>query len=210
MLREMDVINAVCSYLQNLGYVIISKVESVQDHGIVIVAKSPRTKTRISIEAKGQTSSKSETKRYGREFTREQKRDHLGKALLKSCEFIQRNEPVAIALPDDAVDQQLIGSITDAMSRLGITVFFVDNQGKVRVLGKLPSWEQWWISRGEEMQTLKPPTAAITESTLDFGESAEFAKSQNISVNWKRKDTEEYFHLGKKNSKLPNTTPPSG
>ena len=34
--------------------------------------------------------------------------------------------------------------------------------------------------------------------------------SQNISVNWKRKDTGEYFRLGMKNPPPPNTRPPSG
>ena len=33
---------------------------------------------------------------------------------------------------------------------------------------------------------------------------------QKISVNWKRKDTEEYFRLGMKNPPPPNTKPPSG
>jgi formate hydrogenlyase subunit 6/NADH:ubiquinone oxidoreductase subunit I len=34
--------------------------------------------------------------------------------------------------------------------------------------------------------------------------------SQNISVNWKRKDTGEYFRLGQNNPPPPNTRPPSG
>ena len=33
---------------------------------------------------------------------------------------------------------------------------------------------------------------------------------QRISVNWKRKDTGEYFRLGMKNPPPPNTRPPSG
>ena len=34
--------------------------------------------------------------------------------------------------------------------------------------------------------------------------------AQNISVNWKRKDTGECFRLGMKNPPPPNTRPPSG
>lgn len=34
--------------------------------------------------------------------------------------------------------------------------------------------------------------------------------SQNISVNWKRKATGEYFRLGQKNPPSPNPRPPSG
>jgi len=33
---------------------------------------------------------------------------------------------------------------------------------------------------------------------------------QKISVNWKRKDTGDYFRLGMKNPPPPNTRPPSG
>ena len=33
---------------------------------------------------------------------------------------------------------------------------------------------------------------------------------QKISVNWKQKDTGEYFRLGMKNPPPPNTRPPSG
>jgi NAD-dependent dihydropyrimidine dehydrogenase PreA subunit len=34
--------------------------------------------------------------------------------------------------------------------------------------------------------------------------------SQRISVNWRRKETGEYFRLGMKNPPPPNTRPPSG
>lgn len=34
--------------------------------------------------------------------------------------------------------------------------------------------------------------------------------SQRISVNWKRKDTGEFFRLGMRNPPPPNTRPPSG
>ena len=139
LLGEMTVIESVGDYLETLGYVVTSKVGSVSEHGVDIVAQAPRTKVRLNVEAKGQTSSKSETNRFGKEFTRNQKRDHLGKALLKSCEFVQKDEAAAIALPNDAVDRQLIDSITTAIDRLGIAVFLVDARGTVSVVGKLPS-----------------------------------------------------------------------
>jgi formate hydrogenlyase subunit 6/NADH:ubiquinone oxidoreductase subunit I len=34
--------------------------------------------------------------------------------------------------------------------------------------------------------------------------------SQNISVNWKRKETDAYYRLGMKNPPAPNRRPPSG
>lgn len=139
LLGEMAIIGSVCRYLEAEDYRITSRVGSVSEHGIDIIAMSQHTKVRLYVEAKGQTSSKSETKRFGKEFTRSQKRDHLGKALLKSCEWIQQDEAAAIALPDDTVDRELINSITTAIARLGVIVFFVDERGAVRTVGNLPS-----------------------------------------------------------------------
>jgi hypothetical protein len=139
LLGEMDIVRCVTAFLETKQYSITSKVRSVSDHGDDIVAVSPLTKVRLTVEAKGQTSTKSWSNRFGKEFDRNQKRDHLGKALLKSCEHIDRNETAAIALPDDRVNRELIDSIVGAISRLGIVVFLVDQEGAVRVVGNLPS-----------------------------------------------------------------------
>jgi hypothetical protein len=139
LLGEMDVINSVEAYLLTKDYRITSKVKSVDEHGIDLVAVSPRTKVKLNVEAKGQTSSKSETNRFGKEFNRNQKRDHLGKALLKSCEYFNKHEAAAIALPDDTIDHELVNSIRGAIDRLGIVVFLVDYERAVRVVGNLPS-----------------------------------------------------------------------
>jgi hypothetical protein len=138
MLEEMMVVKSIENYLKTLEFEIINKVESISSHGVDLIAQSPKTKTRLNVEAKGQTSSIPTTNRFGKEFTRNQKRDHLGKALLKSCEFIQKNEVGAIALPNDPVDRELIYSITNAIDRLGIIVFLVDENSAVTVFGKLP------------------------------------------------------------------------
>lgn len=135
----MAIIESVCKYLETKGYQITSKVGSVNEHCIEIVTMSQHTDVRLYVEAKGQTSSKSETKRFGKEFNRNQKRDHIGKALLKSCEWTQQNEAAAIALPDDTVDRDLINFITTAIAHLGIAVFLVDESGAVRTVGNLPS-----------------------------------------------------------------------
>jgi NAD-dependent dihydropyrimidine dehydrogenase PreA subunit len=52
--------------------------------------------------------------------------------------------------------------------------------------------------------------ACIEECPCDGAIRMLHPLGQNISVNWKRKDTGEYFRLGMKNPPPPNTTPPSG
>jgi hypothetical protein len=137
----MDIIQYVSAYLEHTRiYEIKSKVRSVDDHGVDIVAVSPKTKVRLNVEAKGQTSTKNWSNRFGKEFDRNQKRDHLGKALLKCCEYIEKNEAAAIALPRDSVNKELIDSIRSTIRRLGIVVFLVDQKGIVQLaVGNLPS-----------------------------------------------------------------------
>ncbi len=138
LLGEMFIIESVVNYLNAKDYAVIGKVRSVREHGVDIVAISPKTKVKLNVEAKGQTSSKSESRRFGKEFDRGQKRDHLGKAILKACECVERDEAAAIALPDDAVNRELIDSIRSAIDRLGIVVFLVDEKGMVHAVGTLP------------------------------------------------------------------------
>ena len=52
--------------------------------------------------------------------------------------------------------------------------------------------------------------AACIEGCPEGAISMSHPASQNISVNWKRKETGEYFRLGMKNPPPPDTRPPSG
>jgi len=140
MLKEMEVIDAVCTYLDSKRpkYEISRRVNSVFERGTDILARSPRTMTRISVEAKGQTTSK-QTSRKGTEFSPNQKEDHFGRALVKSCQAIQRGEVGAIALPSDEKDRELVESTRTALTRLAILVFLVSKDSKVRLeVGRLP------------------------------------------------------------------------
>jgi hypothetical protein len=71
MLSESDVISAVCQYLKSQGFQITRALSEIE-RGIDIEAITPDGKTKISIEAKGETSSKSTTARFGKPFNSNQ------------------------------------------------------------------------------------------------------------------------------------------
>jgi|SRR6267143_94641 len=73
-LKEMEVIEAVRIYLETKGFNINRVVHDTTEHGTDIVAASPSGKLIIKIEAKGQTSSDESSKRFGKEFNKNQKR----------------------------------------------------------------------------------------------------------------------------------------
>jgi hypothetical protein len=144
-LKEMEVVEAVRYYLEReRGYEINRIVQKSTEHGTDIIATSPKQKTVIRIEAKGQTSSrgpkgsKKGSSRYGKEFNTNQKQDHLGRALLKSLSYLQEGYAAGIALPGDGYDRNMANSIERPLRRLGIVVFLVDEKHKVITMGNLP------------------------------------------------------------------------
>jgi hypothetical protein len=136
-LKEMEVISSVVHYLRRMKYKACS-IESVYQHGPDIEATSPR-QVEILIEAKGRTSSKRKSDRYGKEFNKSQKQDHLGRALLKCLEYQDRRHMAGITLPDNDYDRELVNGIRKSLKKLGIIVFFVSDRHRVTVeIGKLP------------------------------------------------------------------------
>ncbi len=125
MLTENEVIDAVEKFLENKGYTLMHK-SNTNSRGVDLEMKDPRKKI-IKIEAKGQTSSKPTSNRNGEEFNSSQKEDHVAKALLTACEYLEGgNYEAGIALPGDKRHKDLINGIKNTLKKNGIRVFFVD------------------------------------------------------------------------------------
>lgn len=138
-LLEMEVIGSVRKYLEKKNFIIKSTVKSTLEHGTDIVAVSPERKATVKIEAKGETSSNPKSKRYDMGFDKNQKRTHLGVALLKCLEAVDEGGTAGIALPADSYDKKLVDSIQKSLEKLGLIVFLVDEHRDVTVeVGKLP------------------------------------------------------------------------
>jgi len=134
VLTENDVVKAVAAHLAENGYR-IDKALTTIERGIDIVAESRSTGDRLLVEAKGGTSSKSSTARFGEPFTLNQARSHVSVALYCAAKLYHRhsseNVTVALALPDDSVHRGLVNDIASALDVLGIGVFFVGADSRV-------------------------------------------------------------------------------
>jgi hypothetical protein len=129
MLFEDDVVAAVVAHLRADGWTIESTALATQ-HGDDIVAT--RSGERLVVEAKGQGSSKTHTRRYGLSFNRGQARTHVGVAVLRSLRVVSEGtSTAAVALPNDEFHRREVDRVHAALSRLGVLVFWVDEGGGV-------------------------------------------------------------------------------
>jgi Holliday junction resolvase-like predicted endonuclease len=137
MLTENDVVQAVADYLRVQGYRIDKQLSTTQ-RGIDIEATHPQTGRVMLVEAKGGTSSKKGTRRYGSVFTRNQARSHVSVALYAAARMYESvadsNIDIALAFPDDVNHRDLLKAISRSLRALGITVFLVEAGLEVNTL----------------------------------------------------------------------------
>jgi hypothetical protein len=135
-LTENDVVKAIAAYLRSDGYR-IDQVLSTNEHGIDIVGVHERKNRKILVEAKGGTSSKPNTNRYGKRFTPSQAQSHISVALYCAARLHETAEAesadIALAFPDDTTHRKLVENIRKALRLLGITVYFVGADSKVTI-----------------------------------------------------------------------------
>ena len=134
MLTENDVVKAIGSYLRERGYEII-KEKTTNERGIDLIASG--TNQTWCIEAKGATSSKLGTKRYGKPFNQSQILSHVSRAVYESMKILGKNAPkserAALGLPDNDDHHRRIKPIREALRRLEIAVFWVAGDKSVKL-----------------------------------------------------------------------------
>ena len=125
MLTENNIIEFVSAFLEENGYNIEQTLTTNQP-GIDIIACHPK-KGYCYVEAKGATSSKKGTSRFGKEFSISQVKTHIGVAILKSYQTLQHDSSaeVVIALPDNINHRKVIDSIRVPLINSGIKVYFI-------------------------------------------------------------------------------------
>ena len=133
MLTENNIVEYISEYLEENGYKIEQALTTSQ-HGIDIIAHHPE-KGFCFVEAKGATSSKKDSSRFGKEFNANQIRTHVGVAILKSYQTLQENSSaeVVIALPNNAGHKKVIHSIHEPLKKSGIKLYFVNKDGSVEI-----------------------------------------------------------------------------
>lgn len=138
MLYESDIINAVSKFLNSQGYKILQNLTENQ-RGDDIIAVSLDESEKIFIEAKGETSSKKSSARFGKAFSRGQVRDHVANAFYKAAQKLQNNGRQSvrsgIALPKKQDHIDMVKEIRLALATLQIEVFWVHSKELVEVAG---------------------------------------------------------------------------
>jgi Holliday junction resolvase-like predicted endonuclease len=130
MMTEDDVVEAVCRYLQRNQYRIVRRC-TTNDHGEDIVAAHSSGIT-LRIEAKGETSNDSTSKRFGRPFDNSQVETHVAKAFYTAAATLNSDRGrVGVAFPETRLHRKHVGRISAAVQKLGIAVFWVDAEGAV-------------------------------------------------------------------------------
>jgi hypothetical protein len=134
MLTESQVIAAVCRYLRRNGFHVTQHLsEKQRGRDIIAVAKNGRH--RIAIEAKGETSSMSHTRRYGKCFNSGQVSDHVAKALYCAARDTSLQMRAGVAFPKNAAHVKCVEKILPALKKLRVEVFWVLPNRHVEVEG---------------------------------------------------------------------------
>lgn len=123
MLTENDVVEAVRKTLEAEGWQ-ISHLSTTNQRGPDIEAV--REGSRLVVEAKGETSSKSASARYGSPFDANQVVVHVARAVFTA--LVAQEDGItssAIAFPSTTAHIAQVGRVEKTLHRLGIRVFWV-------------------------------------------------------------------------------------
>ncbi|AEV97740.1 hypothetical protein A4D02_16145 [Niastella koreensis] len=133
MLNENNIVSLLAEHLKRNGYK-INQALLTHQQGIDIIAES--TKHMLYIEAKGETSSKEDSDRYGDPFNNSQIISHVSRAILASMKILHdkpagSKTKAGIALPDTPPHRDLVEKVFNPIKTLGIKVFFVSDKNVV-------------------------------------------------------------------------------
>ena len=138
MLTENQVVDAVCKYLESRGYRITQRLTTTQRGHDIIAEKADAGPVELHIEAKGETSDRLGSARFGKAFDTAQVGDHVASAFYCAASMFEeasakKGVRTGIALPDTSLHRTHISRICGALEKLGIALFWVGAKGEVSV-----------------------------------------------------------------------------
>jgi hypothetical protein len=139
MLTESEVIAATCRFLKSQRFRITQALSELEQ-GVDIEGLAPDGETKFSIEAKGETSSKSTTARFGKPFDSKQVFDHVSKAFYCAARDSSNGYMSGIALPRNEAHVKCVEKILPALRKLRIEVFWALPDGRVEIE---KVWQVW-------------------------------------------------------------------
>ena len=141
MLNENDVVAIVERYLCDTGWKILRRCSTTQT-GPGLEAEHPTSARRLFVEAKGATSARPGSRRYGRPFDRNQARDHIANAFYAAAK-VRDEHASAFALPRTSSHEDFVEAIRRALVKLKSGVLWI---GEDRAA---TTWN-WQDDRGSE------------------------------------------------------------
>ncbi len=126
---ENAVVAALCKYLEDQGYTIQQRRHTTQQ-GVDIIAIERSNGRELVIEAKGATSSRVGSARYGKVFTSTQVFDRIAKGVFTALQLRAKypdrtRTDVALAVPDSPGFQKYLDQVRGELSAAGLRVFLV-------------------------------------------------------------------------------------
>ena len=129
---ENEVIEIVCSQLQDLGCEIVRRCTTKQ-RGVDIIARHVRVGEEFLVEAKGSTSSRVGSARHGRPYTTSQVFDRAAKGVF-TCIQLRGRHPdrsthhVILAVPETKLFRSYLEPIMPQLIDAGVQVWFAPNK----------------------------------------------------------------------------------
>jgi hypothetical protein len=132
---ENQVIHSLCAHLASTGYEITQQLHTTE-HGIDIIATERTTGRKLLVEAKGGTSSRVGSNRFGLPYTQTQVYDRVSKGIFTVMQLRSQHPDtlavsVALAVPDSPWFRQYIRSVIVQLAALSIQVLSVRPDGSV-------------------------------------------------------------------------------
>lgn len=128
MLDENKIVEILAQHLSKQGYEIKQQLSTKQKGIDVIAVKDNEC---LMIEAKGETSSKEGSNRFGKPYTASQVFDRVAKGVytaIKTAEESRVNEISCLAFPDSKLFREYLSSVNNSLSKLGVVVFVVSQK----------------------------------------------------------------------------------
>ena len=134
---ENEVVDAVCAHLERKGFTVTQR-RSTTEHGVDIKAVHDTDGRQLLIEAKGGTSSRKGSNRFGKPYTQSQVFDRCSKGIFTALRLRAQEPPATttavLAVPDTARFRQYLREVVGFLRPLGIEVWLVTPSRRVRLL----------------------------------------------------------------------------
>lgn len=129
---ENAVVHAMCEALVASGYKIEQQLSTIE-RGIDIIAVHPQTGVKVLVEAKGGTSSRQNSERYGKPYTQTQVFDRVAKGIFTCLQLRTENSDkksvrVILAIPDEpSFFRKYISTVASSLDSAGIEIWFTNS-----------------------------------------------------------------------------------